>query len=57
MPRSFPLAFIQFRTAQNLVTAPFATVGEGSEGTFTAKTEPERVVIWPSRSFAIRPAT
>jgi hypothetical protein len=32
-------------TAQNFVTAQFATVWEGSEGTFTAKTGPERVVI------------
>jgi hypothetical protein len=26
MPRSFPLAFIQCRTAQNLVTVQFTTV-------------------------------
>jgi hypothetical protein len=44
-------------TAQNFVTAQFATVWEGSEGTFTVKTGPERAVIWPSRSRAIRPAT
>jgi hypothetical protein len=31
--------------AQNFVTAQFTTVWEGSEGTFTAKTGPERVVI------------
>jgi hypothetical protein len=44
-------------TAQNFVTAQFATLGAGSEGTFTAKIGPKRVVIWPSRSLAMRPAT
>jgi hypothetical protein len=41
---SFPQLF-RMGTAQNFVTAQFATVREGSEGTFTAKTGPERVVI------------
>jgi hypothetical protein len=49
---SFP-PLDEMGTAQKFVTVQFAMVWEGSEGTFTLKTGPERVVIWPSRSPAI----
>src|SRR6266852_2286584 len=37
-------------TAQNVDTAQFRGAGDGSEGAFTPRTEPNCVVIWQSRT-------
>jgi hypothetical protein len=45
------------QTAHNLVTARFTMVEEGIKGTFTVKTGPKCLVIWPSRRLAMKSAT